>query len=384
MDKKISHLSKEEIKILIKRYYAGEPIKFLLEEYKINLHPSQLVKSFPRKISDVKCEYCNKELEIEYLSRTYGDMGGVPRCYQCGHVDSEFCECQNCLEKQSIKDALVRQKKIDDINYIFKNNSDELMSFDEISLEDHIFLGALLREGLSEDLKFIKPIEEFENPLAPTEFYKNQIISQLESKNLIKVHEASSYDSFYTIDTVKKTFSFYRDSVKWALNVEKKGFTYTQVIDLFINPPSEKEISVYFSLWKEVSVFESLEYLLSNILNVFGVRYKFGDKTLKVLHELVENYSVAEIYTIIYRSTNNALRFKAERGIGSHRAINTIIGNALNFSEIARNKNWDLQKYHRSCDCPESALSMFLFDRILKIGNNGFYSNPSKTNNESE
>lgn len=53
------------------------------------------------------------------------------------------------------------------------------------------------------------------------------------------------------------------------------------------------------------------------------------------------------------------------------------MGNAQSFADRARLNNWNLQKYGRG-ECPESALSKFFFERVLKIGYDGFNSKPRK------
>jgi len=59
------------------------------------------------------------------------------------------------------------------------------------------------------------------------------------------------------------------------------------------------------------------------------------------------------------------------------RISNTIVGNAQSFAERARINKWELQKYNRIKDCPQSALSRFFFERIIKIGFDGFNEIPS-------
>ena len=47
MNKKLDHLSKEKISNLIERYYGGEKVKDLLEEFRINVRPPSTGKPFP-------------------------------------------------------------------------------------------------------------------------------------------------------------------------------------------------------------------------------------------------------------------------------------------------------------------------------------------------
>ncbi|HTO17389.1 MAG TPA: hypothetical protein VLZ83_16610 [Edaphocola sp.] len=135
---------------------------------------------------------------------------------------------------------------------------------------------------------------------------------------------------------------------------------------------------------EKISLHESLEYLHYNVFNVFRIIYRAGEKTVSTLYDLLNEYSVSQIYTVIYRSTSQALRFHIEHGASKTHASNTIIGNAQKFAERANVNQWDVQRYHRLNELPESALSKFFFNRILKIGYAGFDNKPTQFKYESE
>lgn len=73
---------------------------------------------------------------------------------------------------------------------------------------------------------------------------------------------------------------------------------------------------------------------------------------------------------------SNRWRFKVEKDVSTKHAANTIIGSAQSFAERAKINGWNIQKYHRVKECPESALSKFFFERILPIGYMGFDEKP--------
>ena len=89
---------------------------------------------------------------------------------------------------------------------------------------------------------------------------------------------------------------------------------------------------------------------------------------MAVISDLLDDFSVSQIYGIIYRAANNALRFKKEKRVPDRHAVNTIIGSAHNYAKRAKIKNWQLTKYSRPYYCPESALCKFFFEKVLKIG----------------
>ncbi|MCD8262643.1 MAG: hypothetical protein LUD15_15185 [Bacteroides sp.] len=88
--------------------------------------------------------------------------------------------------------------------------------------------------------------------------------------------------------------------------------------------------------------------------------------------KLLNDYSVSQVYNIIYRSINSVLRFRAEKEFTEVYTSNMVIGGMQRFGEKARKEGWELQKYTRLKECPQSALSKFFFEKILPIGDREF------------
>lgn len=145
-------------------------------------------------------------------------------------------------------------------------------------------------------------------------------------------------------------------------------------VDMIMNPPElQGNFEEALELWRKIALFETIDYFEHSVRSTMDVEYTTGEKTCNVLKDLLLDYSVSQVYGIIYKTTNNALRFQAEKAIRNRHAANTIISNAQSFGERAKINKWKLQSYHRIKNCPESALSKFFFERILKIGSDGFY-----------
>ncbi len=385
MDERLAHLTKRQIDELIARYYNNEKPKLLIEEYKINVKPSQLVKLFPPRITDEICPYCNINLVIKRTTRLYSWSKETPTCPSCGHESNGFCWCRNCKEKEQIRIQKERQDKQELMNSLLQIKEEDKVEFESLSFEERIYLGAFLREGISEDFNYIKPIETFINPLAPTNDYTNEILALLREKRLIVIHPSSDSEYFEDIDIEQGRFRFYPFKVKWALNVKKNSLNKVPLVEALMNPDNIIDSEASYHLWRKIALHEALEYFYHSLNNILGVEYSPGEKTISVLNDLINDYSVSQIYTIIYRSTNNALRFQAEREVSRKHAANTIIGNAQSFAERAKINKWDVQRYNRLKELPESALSKFFFERILKIGFAGFNERPRlipQTNNE--
>lgn len=258
------------------------------------------------------------------------------------------------------------------------------IDFETLTFKEKIYLGAFLREGISEDFSYIKPVDDFIDPLAPTSEYSHEILNMLREKFIITLHENSDVDCFMNLNVETELLFYNPLKVKWKLNIKKEGLDMRTLIESLINPKYEVEFEEAYQIWRKISLHESIEYLHYNVFNVFRIIYKAGDKTISIISDLLNEYSVSQIYKVIYSSTNHALRFQVEHAVSKIHASNTIIGNAQKYIELAKVNNWNIQKYGRLRNLPESVLSKFLFNRILKIGDTGFNNKPILFKDKSE
>ncbi|MCD8435928.1 hypothetical protein LNJ03_11560 [Tenacibaculum dicentrarchi] len=380
MNKKLSHLSEKEVQELIKRYYDKEKVSDLISNYKLDLTPSQLVKHFPPEILDSKCIYCDINLIKPRVSKgSTSWKKNLEFCPDCGHENEGICSCENCKNIEWLQEDRKRQEKQDFLDIRLSYKDEDKIEFEDLSFTDKIYLGALLREGISEDYNYIRPIESFITPLTPTYEFRSEIINRLSEINAIVIHQSTESEFIEIVDYENGEFRYYTYKVKWALNVKSDKLNKIPLIESIINPSNiEKEnLEEAFLLWKKIALYESIEYFEHSVNNILDIDYNIGDKTRTVLNDLTNDYSVSQIYGILYKATNNALRFQAERGVSMKHASNTIVGNAQSYAERARINNWELQNYNRIKSCPQSALSKFFFERVIKIGFDGFNKIPN-------
>src|ERR1044072_2025397 len=123
MTPKLSHLTVEQINQLIQRYYAGERIKHLIAEYRLNIGASELVKLFPPKIcEELFCPYCtNTNLIRRYESRQSTYNTSNPFCPTCYHIIDSPCNCGNCRENTYIQQDIIIAKKKELLNNYFSS-----------------------------------------------------------------------------------------------------------------------------------------------------------------------------------------------------------------------------------------------------------------------
>lgn len=370
----LEHLSEKEIEELIERYYNQERIKDLLEAYRLNIASGQLIRLFPPRVSDNICPYCNENMVKRFASRAYNNYDdGDVICEACKHIHDSFgCRCHNCRNAERERVIKEREEKHQAIKVILDKMNERRISSEELTLEEKIYLGALFRVGLSEDLSIINPVNSFYIPLAPTDNYSTEILENLSSRNIIGISPESDVDAFDEVDFANNSFTYTTHGIKRTLLIDVNEGDKKSFFESLMNPTYELLPEDAYDLWLKIALNECLEYFYYSVRNVFGAEYNAGNKTLSVFTEMLKNLSVSQVFCLIYRATNTALRFQVERGVYRKYAVNTIIGNAQNFAERALNNNWSTTKYSRPRECPQSALSKFFFDRVIKIGDDGF------------
>lgn len=376
---KISHLTEIQINELIERYYNGEKIGNLLTEFNIKARPSELVGLFPPIIyKDAMCLYCDISMISYRKSRS---DNGNPKviCQKCGHNNSVQCACEQCqvIKRTKQQAELERKRKL--IAETYSLQSTESINLDNMDFRDKIYLGALLRAGLEEDYSRIKPLNNQNVKLSANEDMNLDIVRTLYCRKIIAIHPNSPVDAFTENEKNPYPLLIVLNKVYLQVNVESED-NRRQRLDQLMNPSDDDFVQVgkeeMLKMWREVALSECLEYLLYNMTQV-KFEFSIGEKTTSVLNDLLDVFSTSQIFAIIYRSVSNASRFYLEKKVTRQHAANSVIGNCQRYGEKALANNWEMKGFGRSFDCPQSIISEFLYNRVLKIGSRGFDQIPS-------
>lgn len=394
LDSRISHLKEIEIYELMDKYYNTEiKVADLLEQYNIkNTLTNELYKLFPPVISNKICPYCGTQMIIKKESRTNSKLSWgrkeEPECPKCGHINSERCMCKACsdirkkerlkkLEEERKQKEEKEKQKRELINETYSLENIKPINLKDIHLVDKIFLGTVLRGGLDESYLEIKGEKVYNNKIAPTTPVCRHILKTLLDKNILVVNPNSPLEGFEKGNDFPKYY--FLNKVKYIVNIVDDKMSYNEIIDSLINLKVEYNIensNHLYGLWNFVALNESIEYLQHSIEKANFGEFQPGEKTISILKELLNNFSVAEIYYIIYHSITKSIKYYHENNITIQHARNTVITNIQNYGERIIANNWEITKYRRSYECKQSILSQFLFNRILEIGEEGFNSKP--------
>lgn len=378
-----------QIESLMNKYYNGVKASDIIKEYNIDTTSSKLYTLFPPIIcEDIICPVCNEPMYKERDSKSsYSWNKKKPFCAICGHTDEIICKCNYCIaEREKVRKlneerkVRILQEKREKIKKVYDLNIVPV-NYSELNFREKVFLGALLRTSLSEDMEVILPLNDAERELAPTIGYIKEILSYLIGRGVISVDSNSSIDAFLDSNEEKDIEFpnvYYITMVKYRINIVGDE-DIKNILSKIINPKSfsdaDKEDAL--NIWKEIALEECIEYFEYQMKSV-RFDFNIGEKTIAIFKDLLENFSVSQIYGIIYKSVANATKYYQESSVSKKQAANSVIGGCQRYAERAMINNWELAKYSRIKELPQSMISEFFFDRVIGVGSLGFNMPPSE------
>lgn len=371
MNTELMHLQPEQIEELMKRYYSGETATKLISEFNIHTTASNLYRVFPpEEFLDYKCEYCGNILVAKRPSKSNINLPRYEKdlfCPKCNHKQYTTCRCQSC------KNAEIRRndERLENIKEAFSGQIANV-TFDELSFLEKVYTGTLCRAYLRENMFEISPHDEMSNViLTPTKELQIELYNVLIKSKVIRVSPNSAISAFdFDENNFPKAYSMnkvaYNINLKMPLN---KNDLFLEIL----NPTYYSEINKddAFELWKKIAVAECIEYLEHRLKSV-GFDFSAGEKTYTTFEILLQDFSVSQIYGIIWREVANASKLYLEKSISKSHAANSVIGACQRYGERAKINKWDLKRYVRERTLPQSELSLFYFNKVLKIGDMGF------------
>lgn len=386
---KLRHLTMLQIESLMNKYYNGIKASDIIKEYNIDTTSSKLYTLFPPIIcEDIICPVCNEPMYKERDSKSsYSWNKKKPFCAICGHTDEIICKCNYCIaEREKVRKlneerkVRILQEKREKIKKVYDLNIVPV-NYSELNFREKVFLGALLRTSLSEDMEVILPLNDAERELAPTIGYIKEILSYLIGRGVVSVDSNSSIDAFIDSNEEKDIEFpnvYYITMVKYRINIVGDE-DIKNILSKIINPKSfsdaDKEDAL--NIWKEIALEECIEYFEYQMKSV-RFDFNIGEKTIAIFKDLLENFSVSQIYGIIYKSVANATKYYQESSVSKKQAANSVIGGCQRYAERAMINNWELAKYSRIKELPQSMISEFFFDKVIGVGSLGFNMPPSE------
>ena len=354
--------------------------------------------NFVGKVSDIAKEFnlssngLSKQIReycIAYSTQSLCDECGIGKIFKSrsNYSERRYSRnkwfCSSCLEKRAYEELEIKrlddEKKRQIIRKEYNLDNRQTINIEDLSLENAVFLLSLVRLGATESFEYIFPLKVVDTLLAPTEKLTFEIIRQLYHSKLIYVHPDSASTAFsFKNDDIEH---FYLNYVTWALprvegtNDNKSAVAKLETIFRLMQW-EENWYDQAESLWKKVAIEECLQYLNSRI-EEHNLTFNPGEKTYLLFENLLEDYSVSQAYSFIWRAVKDAAAFYMRGGVSKQHAANTVIGKIQGSLDRARAEGWVINHYRRDWSNPQSMVSQVLYNAVLQIGDDGFNKSPS-------
>ena len=384
---KLAHLSESQIQSLIARYYSNEKIQALLDEYQIDCIPSHFCSLLPPEtLEDQRCRHCDVPMIRKRVSRSslkYRDV--TSSCPQCGHSDGRRpCHCEHCLEDRRQFTEMMREAKEERIRafcYTTWPTDIHQPAAQDLDLRTAVALLALSRTCLfvdeadsnetSPSCMTLESLADATIPLAPRGDLVSSLLGELSAQGLIAISELSSPDAFTFEEGELRSYDPSR--VRWLLTVEDPERLLAEISLLAEDAdqwPSHWSTGVK-DLWLEIALGECKEFFRHSAEQ--RRLPETGEKSTEtMLKSLLQHFSVAQCYLIIWIGAQRAADFLVRNGCNTKHAANFMIGECQRWADRARAENWEVKPFKRNFNLPRSAISHVFFDVFLKIGEAGF------------
>lgn len=325
--------------------------------------------------TEIVCQNCDSH----YFYTSRSDLQEKQRSLEW-YVNNWTCNI--CVAKKKEEERQEIEKKKEQLRKIIKENYADkqiVLNLDKITLEESVYLLSFIRFCGNEELTYASPLESttFHDRLSPQSDFDYDILIHLYRNNIIRVHPDSPLEAFIG----EGAEQFYPKKVFWLLPIsQNSGDTQGLIMELEEVFRTEKFpqnwINEKLILWKKIALNECLEYL-ANSLTEHNLTLSPGEKTIGVLNSSLENFSVGQIYNLIWRAAKDAAAFLVRTGTFKKHAANTVVGKIQGYGERAVAEKWDIKAYRRPYNCPQSIISQVFFNTVLKIGEMGFSKTPS-------
>lgn len=376
---KLSHLSQDKLNELIDLYYNSDfTVKELIELFNLeHIRPAELYKQFPAIVStDTRCKFCDVYLIQDRQSKSsYSWQRNDFYCPECGHIESKHCSCENCVEEAKQNEMVELEKKRQFLlRHIDSNKAP--VDIDNISFTQKVYLGAMLRAGIKQDFAFIKPIKTFRQNLAPSSDFEETIFDELYFNQLITIHPSANLADF-TANYEKDSFSFNWRNIPLNINVTSDNGKESLINEL-LNPPLYKQASSEDSLeiWKQIAYWECVE-LFKFRMETYSFDYKIGKDTKGFFESTIEQVPISQIYSIIWNAAKNSAAYYQEGQVSKQQAANSTLSRMRNTLDKILSGQWSRSDYNRPKQCPQSIISEYYFNSILKICDQGWFRTPA-------
>lgn len=282
-------------------------------------------------------------------------------------------QCESCVLDESL--AIENHKKsrlLEGLNAA----KEAPFLLESLNFTDSVHLLSLIRYQASESLEYLDPyIRNQTDTLSPNKDYDIEIYKDLARKNIITINPDSDLES--VILDKNGYLQYYITHVSWLVLFDTDENNNLREM----TEKLEKKLS---SMDWEESWYDQAKQLSSKLALEEGLAYlryamtehhfdfSPGEKSTLVINKVLEMYSVAQLYNLIWRATKDAAAYYMRENIPKNQAANSVIGNIERAYEKAVTNGWEIKPFRRNYSLPSSIVSQVLYNTTLHTDDGGF------------
>ncbi|MGX9936616.1 hypothetical protein ACVFVO_14600 [Advenella kashmirensis] len=360
---KLAHLTAEEIQILVQEYYANVKVDTLINRFNISCTRGQFFKLLPQRLSGQTCPECATEMVFPRPSRNASLF-----------VFERQLHCPRCLKKPEIlynkrKLSPPPAKQLSD-GASSKSLQNKHLTSNDLSLEQAIALQAAV--AYSESNRRMTTGRRVSGSrfllLAPTPEYGKQLTLSLEDIGLLSPIEKGD----------DRSSSSSRVSNKIVVFGSKYKITEVVTQELIEDVQSRLLKSEWPDHWYEEICLVIFDLAFAEIKEFYefciqerGFPYLYEKRVTNLILNLLEDFSVAQCFHIIFRGAQSATDFLVRSNASPPYAVNYMLSTCQRYADRARESNKVLVPFERNRNCPRSLMSTILYKDVLKINDDG-------------
>lgn len=356
INKKIQHLSEEEIQELIKDYEDKSiKISSIINKYSIDIKPRELLKILPPVRTETVCIHCGNLMLREREGRTSYSYEKIEYCEWCGHKEyivtwgiKKQCECKGCIEYRE----RIIQEKHNKIKLLYGKEQPKI-NFSEMNFQDQLTLIYILVSNPKRNIYEIEPIELYGED-------KKQWIRKLNRLMEIEAISVSPNTSISAFNEKDFPYTVFLDRANYKVNVIFDENIIEQIND-------NKYFKENISGDDKLKVFK--EYIYRDAINNFKnlleerrLELNISETADDLFRDLINKVSYTQLINLCYK----VARFFSDKVITGDMnrkvACNVALINVSKFYENAVEAGWEL--YHSDYDCAGKELKFYI-ERVL-------------------
>ena len=381
IQKKLDHLGPEELRALALDYYSDASIKDLKEKYSFSgITVDELHLGLPlTEDPEHDCPYCEVSLfrNAEPRKKSIFSSQVFPFCSNCGHELSDQCQCQNCVKEQKRREELETERKRSFLIQFIDVKKYKPVEVSILNLRQKVFLGTFLRGLLKGDFSTVKPICGYSGKLFPTDELMRIAYNDLSDARILEISPQSDLQEF-TPNYEENNYSYKWRNVQHLVNLKGDGQTLDEIISEILNPGVWEEANTdeAVQLWKDISYHECLD-LFTYRMEAYDFTYKVGKETKALFEDLIKHFPISQTYSLIWNAAKNAAAYYQEGKVPKQQAANSVVQRMRGAADKVIAGQWQRYEYNRPKECPQSILSEYFFNSVLKVCDQNWWRIPS-------